>query len=147
MPKISSIKKSYLAGFLDADGSIYAQAKPNKTYRFGFQIVFYIAFYQSSKKEKSFLKIFSGINLGCKRLRKDGIIEYIISKQDEVIEFLDLIEPYVQMKKEQVKLIRKIIDFKGKIKNKKDFEKLIGLIDEFRDLNYSKKRKKRILTP
>ena len=147
MPKISSIKKSYLAGFLDADGSIYAQAKPNKTYRFGFQIVFYIAFYQSSKKEKSFLKIFSGINLGCKRLRKDGVIEYIISKQDEVIEFLDLIEPYVQMKKEQVKLIRKIIDFKGKIKNKKDFEKLIGLIDEFRDLNYSKKRKKRILTP
>lgn len=147
MPKNSSIKKSYLAGFLDADGSIYAQAKPNKTYRFGFQIVCYVAFYQSSKKEESFLKIFSEINLGRKRSRKDGITEYIISRQREIVEFLDLIEPYVQMKKEQVKLMRKIINLKNKVKNKKDFEKLIGLIDNFRNLNYSKKRKKRILTP
>jgi len=46
--KLSSNQKAYLAGFLDGDGSIYVRAKPNQTYRFGYQIAPYIVFYQSS---------------------------------------------------------------------------------------------------
>jgi len=145
--KFSSTKKSYLAGFLDADGSIYVQAKPNKTYRFGFQIAPYIVFYQSSKDYASFSRVCSVIKIGHKRFRKDGIIEYIISRQDEIEKFINLIEPYVIMKREQVKLLKKIIHLKKKVKNKKDFGKLIELIDQFRELNYSKRRKKRTLTP
>jgi hypothetical protein len=144
---ISSTKKSYLAGFLDADGSIYVQAKPNKTYRFGFQIVSYIVFYQSSKDADAFSRVCSLIKFGHKRLRKDGIIEHIISKQDEIVPFISLIEPYVIMKKPQLKLLKKIIHLKLKVQGKKDFIKLINLIDNFRELNYSKKRKKRTLTP
>jgi len=144
MPKnLSSIKKSYLAGFLDADGSIYVQAKPNKTYRFGYQVAPYIVFYQSQKDLKNFRKVCSLIKIGHERLRKDGIAEYIISRQEEIIYFLNLIESYVIMKKKQVLLLKKIISFKKKISNKKDFEKLIKLIDKFRNLNYSKKRKTR----
>jgi len=76
MPKsISSTQKSYLAGFLDADGSIYVQAKPNKTYRFGFQIAPYIVLYQSSKDAESFSRVCSLTKMGHRRLRKDGIIE------------------------------------------------------------------------
>ena len=41
----------------------------------------------------------------------------------------------------------KIIILKQQVKDKKDFQELIDLIDCFRELNYSKKRKKRILTP
>ena len=41
----------------------------------------------------------------------------------------------------------KILDMKEKIKNKNDFIEIAKLIDRFRELNYSKKRKKRILTP
>ena len=40
-----------------------------------------------------------------------------------------------------------IIDVKEKIKNKKDFEMLMKLINRFQELNYSKKRKLRALTP
>jgi hypothetical protein len=76
MPKsISSTQKSYLAGFLDADGSIYVQAKPNKTYRFGFQIAPYIVLYQSSKDAESFSRVCFLTKMGHRRLRKDGIIE------------------------------------------------------------------------
>ncbi|MDI6778444.1 MAG: LAGLIDADG family homing endonuclease, partial [Patescibacteria group bacterium] len=84
LKSISSTEKSYLAGFLDADGSIYVQAKPNETYRFGFQIAPYIVFYQSSKDAESFSRVCSLIQVGHKRLRKDGIVEYIISKQEEI---------------------------------------------------------------
>jgi hypothetical protein len=36
--KISTIKKAYLAGFLDGDGSIYVRLKPNQDCKFGFQV-------------------------------------------------------------------------------------------------------------
>lgn len=143
---ISSTTKSYLAGFLDADGSIYVQAKPNKTYRFGFQIASYIVFYQSLKDAESFSRVCSLIKAGHKRLRKDGIIEHIISKREEIFHFIDLVEPYVIMKKSQLILLKKILKAKRRVESEKDFEKLIELIDKFRDLNYSKKRKKRTLT-
>jgi len=147
LKSISSTTKSYLAGFLDADGSIYVQAKPNKTYRFGFQIAPYIVFYQSAKDAESFSRVCSLMKIGHRRLRKDGIVEHIISKQEEIICFIDMIEPYVIMKKLQLALLKKIINAKQKVETKKDFEKLIHLIDQFRNLNYSKMRKKRALTP
>ena len=87
------------------------------------------------------------IGLGHKRVRKDGIVEHIISKQEELIEFINLIEPYLVMKKAQLKLLKKIIQLKKKVRSEDDFIELMKLIDKFRDLNYSKKRKKRTLTP
>jgi len=36
LKSLTPIKKSYIAGFLDGDGSIYARAKPNKSYKYDF---------------------------------------------------------------------------------------------------------------
>jgi len=60
--------------------------------------------------------------------------------------FINLVEPYVIMKKKQLNLLKKILHFKQKVNSAKDFKRLINLIDKFRDLNYSKKRKRRTLT-
>jgi hypothetical protein len=51
------------------------------------------------------------------------------------------------MKKLQAKLIQEIIIAKNNIQSKQDFERLMKLVDTFRELNYSKKRKVRTLTP
>lgn len=143
----SSAQRAYLAGFLDGDGSIYVRAKPNSTYRYGFQIAPYIVLFQSSKDKINFEKICSLINLGHLRERKDGILEYIISKNGDIEKFLSLVEPFVILKKSQVKLMREILKLKSKIKDREDFIVLLKLIDSFRELNYSKKRKIRKLTP
>ena len=143
----SSTQKAYLAGFLDGDGSIYVRAKPNPTYRYGFQVAPYIVLFQSSKDRVNFEKICSLINLGHLRERKDGILEYIISRNDDIKTFLSLVDSFVILKKSQVKLMKKIMELKSEVKNKKDFIVLMKLIDSFRELNYSKKRKARILTP
>ena len=79
------------------------------------------------------------------RIRKDGILEYIIGRQENIVEFLKLVEPYVVMKKLQVGLLKKIIIAKSNVKSKKDFKALAKLIDTFRELNYSKKRKIRYI--
>ena len=144
---ISQTKRAYLAGFLDGDGSIYVQLKPNKTYKFGFQIAPYIVLFQSQKDQKNFEQLCSMINLGYMRVRKDGILEYIIGRQENIIKFIKLVETYVIMKKLQIVLLKKIIVAKSKVENKKDFQALAKLIDTFRELNYSKNRKVRTLTP
>ena len=144
---ISSTQKSYLAGFLDGDGSIYVRLKPNKSYKYGFQIAPYIVFFQSNKERLKFQKICDLIQLGYVRKRKDGILEYIISRQKSIIEFLCWIKPYVIIKKQQVALMEEILKKKETINDSKDFSELMQLIDKFRELNYSKKRKRHILTP
>ena len=144
---LSSTQKAYLAGFLDGDGSIYVRLKPNSTYKYGFQVAPYIVFFQSKKERANFEKICSLCELGHSRERKDGILEYIISKKDAIREFLIAVEPYAILKARQVKLMIKILDLKDRVKNKNDFNALAKLIDSFRKLNYSKKRKFRTLTP
>jgi len=145
--RLSKTEKAYLAGFLDGDGSIYVKAKPNPTYRYGFQVALYIVLFQSAKDRKKFEKICALIGLGHLRVRKDGILEYIVSKRDSIHEFLQIVRPYSILKKEQIALMQKILRAKQEINSRADFQSLLNLIDQFRDLNYSKRRKIRTLTP
>jgi hypothetical protein len=137
---------AYLAGFLDGDGSIYVRAKPNSSYKYGYQVAPYIAFFQSATCE-SFPEMVTKIGYGKTRLRKDGIYEFTINKQSEIKDFLLKVSPYLQLKQAQAKLIIEILDTKSSIKNQTDFERLLDKIDQFRELNYSKRRKTRTLTP
>ena len=138
--------QAYLAGFLDGDGSIYVRAKPNSSYKYGFQISSYVAFFQSTTS-KHFKDMVAMIGYGNLRVRKDGIYEFTISKQTEIIEFLELVSPYLLLKKEQSNLMLDILALKAKVTSKEDFSLLLKKIDSFRELNYSKKRKTRTLTP
>ena len=144
---LNQVQKAYIAGFLDGDGSIYVRLKPNSTYRYGFQIAPYIVLFQSQKDQENFEKICSLIGLGNLRIRKDGILEYIIGRSDSLRKFLEMVKPFVILKQEQVLLMQEILDKKEQIRDRKDFLAVAELIDHFRDINYSKKRKKRTLTP
>ena len=141
------IQTAYIAGFLDGDGSIYVRAKPNPTYKFGFQIALYIVLFQSQKDQKNFEKICSLIGLGHLRIRKDRILEYIISRNEAIRDFLKITKPFLILKKEQADLMLEILDKKERVRNRNDFQALLNLIDRFRDLNFSKKRKKHTITP
>ncbi len=92
---ISSAQKSYLAGFLDGDGSIYARLKPDPTYRYGFQVAAYIVLFQSAKSRIQFEKICDLISIGSLRERNDGILEYTIGRQESLKRFLAWVKPYV----------------------------------------------------
>lgn len=147
MKNLSSEQKSYLAGFLDGDGSIYVRLKPNSTYRFGYQMIAYVAFFQSGKHREEFEKVCKLIPYGMMRIRKDGILEYTISRQEEIIEFLLYIKDYLVMKKPQAELVLEVMKLRQVIQTQKDFNVLMKKIDQFRELNYSKKRKIRLMNP
>ena len=147
MKNLSSIQKAYLAGFLDGDGSIYVRLKPNESYRYGFQVAPYIILFQSAKDRSKFEEICNLIGLGYIRERKDGILEYTINRIDDIRVFLSAVKPFVILKRKQVALMLDILDQKKKVENSKDFEVLMKMVYSFRELNYSKKRKYRTLTP
>ena len=144
---LTSTQKAYLAGFLDGDGSIYVRLKPNSDYRYGFQVAPYIVLFQSQKERVKFEKICSLIDLGYMRERNDGILEYTIGREEAIHTFLRFVSPYLILKQQQAALMLQILERKAKVKNKNDFSELMKIIDRFRELNYSKKRKRHTLTP
>ena len=147
MLKLTQPQSAYLAGFIDGDGSIYVRLKPNNTYRYGFQVAPYIILFQSAKGEKNFQEVCRLLNCGYLRHRKDGILEYTIGRKEEIMALVKAIKPYLILKRRQADLLEQILKTKSLIKNAEDFSRLISLIDQFGELNYSRKRIKHKLTP
>lgn len=139
---LSVQQRAYVAGFLDGNGSIYVRAKPNTSYKFDYQIAPSIVLFQSEKSEDAFRQLHRIINLGYIRKRKDGILELTINRIDEIKEFLEIVEPFSIFKKKHILLMKKIVSLKKRVENEKDFRSLLELVDSYRKLNYSKKRKK-----
>ncbi len=141
MLKISENKKAYIAGFLDGDGCIMYQLIRRKDYRYGFEIRASIVFYQKSQNYKHLERLKNLLKAGYLRNRKDGMTEYTIVGLKPVIEILNLLKPYCMLKAEHIKVAKKINGLLEGGFNLKKFIKASELVDRFKILNYSKKRK------
>ena len=137
---MKATEKAYLAGFLDGDGSIHVRLKPNSTYKFGFQVAPSVVFYQADKEIEEIRSIRDLLGIGYIRRRKDGIAEYIIGDSESILYFLSIVTPYLRLKRKQAEILKEIIALKKKVKSASDFLCMCEKIDEFAELNYSKKR-------
>jgi hypothetical protein len=131
---------AYIAGFLDGDGSIFFQLVRRKNYCFGYQVRTSIAFYQKTENERILLWLKEQFISGYIRRRKTGISDYTIVEPKEVRRVLELLQSYVRLKEEHVRLGLQILD---EIPRAVDAVKLVSLcqlVNRFRNINYSKKR-------
>ena len=141
MNKLSAEDKAYIAGFLDGDGSINAQIIKRNDYKLKFQIRVSITFFQKTKRYWFLLQLNKKLSYGTLRKKPDGVSEYSIVGISNVEKTLKLLLPYIQLKKPQAKLLLEIIQNMPKIKNDpQTFLKLCEKVDEFINLNDSKKR-------
>ena len=131
---------AYIAGFLDGDGSIFFQLIRKRDYCLGFQVRTSIAFYQKSENEQILVWLKQQFSAGYIRHRKTGISDYTIVESKEVRRILELLQPYVRLKKEQVRLGLEILAEFPLTGDATQLMALCLLVDRFRDLNYSKKR-------
>ena len=138
---MESTTLAYIAGFLDADGSIFFQIVPRKDYKRKFQIRTSIAFYQKRNNVHilEWLKDQLG-SIGYIRVRKTDVSDYTVVESKEVYRILKLLQPYVKLKSEQVVLGLEILEKLNKIGSNQDFLEVCKLVDKFGILNYSKKR-------
>jgi hypothetical protein len=128
--------------FFYGDGSIFFQIIPRKDYKQKFQIRTSIGFYQDTTNVKILEWLKEQIQAGYIRYRKTGISDYTIVDTKEVKKLLLLLKPYVILKKEQINLGLEIFDKLENKKSDKDFLEICKLVDKFKELNYSKKRKR-----
>ena len=136
-----SIKeKSYVAGFLDGDGCIMAQLVRRKDYALGYQIRTSIVFYQKNIHKEILYWLMKKIKYGYIRDRKDGMFEYTIVGLKETLKILNLLLPYLRLKKKVAKTVIKIIENHPKKLNKTALIRLSYLVDETANYNYSKRR-------
>ncbi len=133
---------SYIAGFLDGDGSIHFQLVRQKEYRFGFYIRASISFSQSTSARHGLERIQSMLGGGgYLRDRGTGMSDLVITSRPIVVEILQDVEPYVIFKKTHV---RRALELLPLLRGVKDPEVLLHLahqVDAFATLNYSKSKR------
>ena len=67
--------------------------------------------------------------------------DYTIVESNEVKRILTLLQPYARLKKKQIELGLEILNKLESKKSNEDFLEICKLVDKFKELNYSKKRK------
>ena len=133
---------SYIAGVLDGDGCINLQLVRRKDYILGYQIRASVTFFQSTV-HRSFLEwIQSVLKAGFIRERTDGVSEYSITESQAVLTVLENLKPYIRLKKQQCNLVISVLQEMSASKrlDPRHFLKLAQRVDEFGDLNFSKRR-------
>ena len=130
----------YLAGFFDADGSVFVQLKPRKDYKMGWQVVITVQFTQHSDRQIHLVKFKDLVGAGYIRRRKDvKVSDWVIIEVRNVYSFLTLLKPYVRLKSKQVNLTLSIIEQLPLAKKNPDkFLQVAVLADKIRDQNDSK---------
>src|SRR3989344_81482 len=94
--------KSYIAGFLDGDGSIYVRVKKNTSHKYDFQIVPSIVFFQKDTNVMVLNYLHQHLSVGYIRYRNDNMCEYVIGDAKGIQKVIDLIEDYLVLKKPQL---------------------------------------------
>ena len=141
---LSETQKAYIAGFLDGDGCVMFQFIRRKDYVYGYQVRASVVFYQKDKHVAHLQQIKEELGgKGYIRLRKDGMAEYAIVGISLVLEILEQLAPYLRLKKSHVDVARKISKLLPRYKRlDKDLLLKVGhLVDQFQQLNYSKRRR------
>jgi hypothetical protein len=142
MIKLTNEDACYIAGFLDGDGCLNAQIVRRNDYQLKFQIRITVTFYQKTRRHWCLLWFKKRLGgYGSVRKRKDGIVsDYTISGSSQVGEVLNVLRPFIRLKRPQRKLLEEIIQKLPTAKDPQTFIELCERVDLFGRLNDSKKR-------
>ena len=117
-----------------------AQLVKHKDYIFGYQVRVSLVFYQKNSHQEILSWLKTMLRFGYIRQRKDGMTEYTIVGLKEVKEILELLYPFLRLKKILAKEIIKLINSYPVKMTVRDLIRLSKIVDSTAKFNYSKKR-------
>ncbi len=100
---------SYIAGFLDGDGSIMVQVKNRRGTPRGWRLMCTICFYQDTHHKKPLRWIRNTLGIGYLSNRNDHITELRINGFVKIQRILMSLKPYIKFKARQVELVLHIL--------------------------------------
>ena len=136
-----AVDASYLAGFLDGDGSIHFQLVRQREYKHGFYIRASLSLSQSTTARRGLEHLQQLIGGGYLRDRGTGMSDLVITSRPLLEEVLEAVAPYVVFKTEHV---RRALDLVRRIRPRPSAEEFLELaheVDAFAALNYSKSKR------
>jgi hypothetical protein len=132
---------SYVAGFLDGDGSIHFQLVRQKEYRFGFYIRSSVSFSQSTSARAGLEHIQGLIGAGYLRDRRTGMSDLVVTSRPTLFKLLSEVRPHVVFKREHVRRALLLLPRLDRIRDPELFLQLAREVDAFATLNYSKSKR------
>jgi LAGLIDADG endonuclease len=133
---------SYLAGFLDGDGSIHFQLVRQKEYRFGYYIRASLSFLQHTSARYGLEQLQALIGGGYLRDRGTGMSDLVVTSRPLLMELLRAVEPYVIFKREHVRRALWLLpQLEPRRLNVQEFLRVAREVDAFATLNYSKTKR------
>ena len=132
---------SYLAGFLDGDGSIHFQLVRQREYRFGFYIRASLSLSQSTSARHGLEHLQRVIGGGYLRDRGTGMSDLVVTSRPLLVETLQAVEPYVIFKREHVRRALWLLPQLGPRLDVQEFLRMAREVDTFAALNYSKTKR------
>ena len=140
----SKINLSYIAGFLDGDGSLMLQIKKRKDGKLKWRFMATICFYQDSRHEKPLYWIKNILKAGYISKRNDGMTELRINGFKQINEIMKFLLPFLKFKERQAKALYSATNIL--IKNppikKSDLVKIVGYMVIIQKNNYVARKKK-----
>lgn len=141
MKDLLDTQLAYLAGFLDADGSIIAQLVSRSDYTLKWQIKVSVIIVLKASRSWLLEKFCHEVGMGNVRDRGDGIFEFSIVTFEEVELFLTQIKPFLTLKQKQSELVLTICkEMQPRCSDARKFLELCKMTDLVSSLNDSKNR-------
>jgi LAGLIDADG endonuclease len=138
---MEAIEASYLAGFLDGDGSIHFQLVRQDGYRFGYYIRASLSLSQSTSDRPGLEHLQCLIGAGYLRDRGTGMSDVVVTSRPVLIRVLTAIQPFVVFKRRQVE---KALGLLRRIRPRMEpaeFLEVAREVDCFAALNHSKTKR------
>jgi hypothetical protein len=129
---------SYVAGFLDGDGSIHFQLVRQKEYRFGYYIRSTLSFSQSTSARFGLEILQTVVGGGYLRDRGTGMSDLVVTSRPLLRDVLADVAPHVIFKREHVRRAVLLLPRLEKVRDPAIFLQLAREVDAFATLNYSK---------
>lgn len=138
---MEAVEASYLAGFLDGDGSIHFQLVRQTGYRYGYYIRASLTLSQSTSARAGLERLGELLDAGYLRDRGTGMSDLVITSRPVLMKVLTEVEPYVIFKRRHVERALEIL---GKIRPRMEPDEFLEMaheVDRFAALNYSKTKR------
>jgi len=136
--KFSEVERAYIAGFLDGDGCIMATIEKHSEKKFGFRVRVTLKISQSDRKIIDWFYSKSGVGYVQKNRTTH---DWIVRDQSVVREIIQLLLPYLKVKKQQAQ--NAIIILNSKIISQQDLLRIARLADALSRLNTRSKGRRK----
>ena len=130
MSGVTAVEKAYVAGLLDGDGSVMAPMEPHRECRFRYRIRVVVKFSQHEDHDQTLMELKALCGDGYVSQSNKRVREFAVKSSRGVERLLRDIEPYVRIKRTQVRQALALMEQLKHVQTLEQFRRVAELADQ-----------------